>query len=280
MLQDTQNVLRLPDIPVGNDGNGNGFLDGPDAVPIRLSAVDLGAGSSMDGNRGSPGLFQDPGKFDAVAAPHIPAPAELGGHGDVHGFHHGLDDFPCQFRGTHQSRAVAVVDNFPHGAAHVDIQDIRPGVLHGDLGGLRHAHRVAAEDLNGGGVLPRKLPQKGKGLLILIAKGLGGDQLRAGIARPQLRADPAEGRVGDAGHGGQRQFRGNRDGSDVHGTRLLSSGDERFSSPASYHNFGEMSTSAFSRAAARPRPVLSLPFCNLFPASPRSFSRQFLSKQV
>ena len=162
--------------------------------------------ASLDGNRGSPGLFQDPGKFDAVAAPHIPAPAELGGHGDVHGFHHGLDDFPCQFRGTHQSRAVAVVDNLAHWTAHIDIQHIRAGKFDSNPGGLGHTIRLMTENLHSSGMLTRELLQKPEGFPITVAKRFGGNQLRAGIAGPQLRADLTESSVGNASHRSQGQL--------------------------------------------------------------------------
>ena len=44
-------------------------------------------------------------------------------------------------------------------------------------------------------MFPRELLQQGQGLLVVIAQGLGGDELCDGISRPQLRADLAEGDV-------------------------------------------------------------------------------------
>ena len=78
-------------------------------------------------------------------------------------------------------------------------------MLQGDLGCLCHADRVTAEDLHCRRVLPGKLLEQGQGLFVVVAQGLGGDELRDGISRPQFRADLAEGDVRDPGHGGQGQ---------------------------------------------------------------------------
>ena len=79
-------------------------------------------------------------------------------------------------------------------------------MLDGDLGRLRHAHGVIAEDLHGRRVLPRELLEEGEGLFVVIAQRLGGDQLRAGKARAHLGADLAESNVRHPCHGGKRQL--------------------------------------------------------------------------
>ena len=90
-------------------------------------------------------------------------------------------------------------------------------MLQGDLGCLCHADRVTAEDLHCRRVLPGKLLEQGQGLLVVVAQGLGGDELRDGISRPQFRADLAEGDVRDPGHGRQSQLGMNFDRTDPHG---------------------------------------------------------------
>ena len=170
----------------------------------------------MDRHCGHAGGLQRFGKLHAVAAAHVPAPAELGGDGDVYGFHHSLHNAAGLLRVFHQRGAVAVVDDLCHGAAHVDVDDVRPGVLQGDLGGLRHADGVAAEDLHRRGMLTGKLLQQGKCLFIAIAQGLGGDQLRDGVTRAQLGTDLAEGHIGHAGHRCQCQAGFDLHVSDIH----------------------------------------------------------------
>ena len=205
MLENADRVLRLPDIAVGDHRDGHSLLHRPNAGPVRLTAVHLGPGPAVDRHGGGPCLLQDSGELHAVAAAHVPAPAELGGHRHRDGFHHCLHDASGLFRVLHQGGSVAVVDDLAHGAAHVQVHHIRPGMLQGDLGCLCHADRVTAEDLHCRRVLPGKLLEQGQGLLVVVAQGLGGDELRDGISRPQFRADLAEGDVRDPGHGGQGQ---------------------------------------------------------------------------
>ena len=90
-----------------------------------------------------------------------------------------------------------------HRAAHVDVDDVRPGLLQGQGGPLFHTGLVAAKDLDGGGPFPRPQLQQGGGLFIPIAQGLGADHLSDGVAAGQLPAHGAEGQVGHPGHGGQ-----------------------------------------------------------------------------
>ena len=78
-------------------------------------------------------------------------------------------------------------------------------MLDGNLRRLGHTDGVAAENLHGGGVLAGELLKQGEGLFVVIAQGLGGDQLRDRVARPQLGADLAKGHIRDACHGGQSQ---------------------------------------------------------------------------
>ena len=172
----------------------------------------------MDRHGGHACLLQSLGELHAVAAAHVPAPAEFGRDGSVRqGFHHGLHDAARLLRVFHQRRAVAVVHDFSHGTAHIDVQDVCPGDLYGDLSGLRHADRIAAEDLHGGRVLPGKLGQQGEGFFVVVAEGLGGDELRDRVASSQFGADLTEGHVRDAGHGSQGQPGGDLNITDAHG---------------------------------------------------------------
>ena len=144
------------------------------------------------------------------------APAELGGDRHGHGLDDRLHDAARLFRIFHQRSAVAVVDDFGHGTAHVDVDDVGAGMLNGDLSGLCHADRVTAENLYGGGVLAGELLQQRKRLFIVIAQGLGRDQLRNGVTGAQLGTDLAEGHIRYAGHGGQCQAGVDLNGSNSH----------------------------------------------------------------
>ena len=170
----------------------------------------------MDGDGGGPGGFQHLGHLHAVAAAHVPAPADLGRHRNGNGGVHRLHDAPREIRAAHQGGAVAVIHDLPHGAAHVQVDDLRPGLFQGDGGGLRHAGGIAAENLHRRRTLLRKAAQQGKGFFIAEAQGLGGDELRAGKGGALLPAEKAEGGVGNAGHGGQHQGRFQGDVADLH----------------------------------------------------------------
>ncbi len=99
-----------------------------------------------------------------------------------------------------------------------------PDTSVGDGRRLLHAHRVAAEDLGGGGVLPLPQLQQGDGLFVLVAQGLGADHLRAGEPRPLLPADGAEGHVGHPRHGGQGQGRFDFDSSNGYHIKIVRAG--------------------------------------------------------
>ena len=164
----------------------------------------------MDGEGGNTRVLQPFGKLQIVQVAPVPAQANFGGDRPAsRPANDGGGHFGGFLRVPGQARALPVVAHLGHRAAHVDVDDVRPGVLGGFGGGLFHGLLIAAEKLDGGGVLPLAQLQQGEGLSVLIAEGLGGDHLSDGVARPQLPADSAEGKVGDPRHGGQHQ--GGRD---------------------------------------------------------------------
>ena len=149
-------------------------------------------------------------------------PQTLRRYGELTARFEGLGDPGGLLRVPHQGAAVAVGDDLPHRAAHVDVDQVRPGDLRRDTRRLRHAHGVAAENLGAGRVLPGGQLQQAPAFFVLIAQGLGADHLRDRQARPQLPADQPEGQVRHPRHGGQHQPRGNFHRSDFHAAALLS----------------------------------------------------------
>ena len=205
MAQNPHRILRGKDIAVGDDRDRDGLLDLADGVPVRPAAVHLDPGPAMDGEGRNACLLQGQGDLHGVQAALVPAPADLGRDGDGRGLYHRLRDAGRLFRIPHEGGAVAVGDDFSHGTTHVDVNDVRAGKLRGHLGRLCHTGGITSEQLDGGGVFPRKKLQKLLRLLIVIAERLGGDQLCIGVARALLRADLAERDVRDARHGGESQ---------------------------------------------------------------------------
>ena len=204
-LQDLQAVLRRKNIAVGDHGDGHRLLYLADGDPVRLPAVHLGAGAAVNGHRRHACLLQYLCQLHGVDAALVPTPAHLHRYRDAAGLYHRLGDTSRLFRILHQGRAVAVGDHLSHGAAHVDVDDLRAGHLRRDLGGLRHTGDVAAKNLGRRGMLVGRHFQQGAAFFVLIAQRLGADQLRAGIACPQLAADLAERHIRHPRHGGQCQ---------------------------------------------------------------------------
>ena len=219
-LQDAHRVLRGEDVAVGDDRHGHRLLHLPDGDPVRLPAVHLGTGAAVDGDGADARLLQHFCQLHRVDAALVPAPAHFYRHGHGAGLDHGLGQARRLLRVAHQGGAVAVGHHLSHGAAHVDVDDVRAGHLRRDDGGLGHAGDIAAEDLGGGGTLVGRQLQQTAALFILIAQRLGADQLRAAHTGAQLAAYLAEGHVGDAGHRRQIQLGVDLYVSDVH-ERLL-----------------------------------------------------------
>ena len=171
----------------------------------------------MDSDGADPHLLQHFRQLHGVDAALVPAAAHFHRHRHGAGLHHRLCNTGGLLRVLHQRRAVAVGHHLAHRTPHIDVDERRAGHLRRDLGGLRHALDVAAEDLGGGGTLVVRQLQKTAALFVLIAQGLGADQLGAAHVGAQLPADLAEGHVRDARHRRQIQFSVNSDVSDLHG---------------------------------------------------------------
>ena len=215
VAEDAGGVLAGEHVPVGDDGDGEGLLDLPNVVPIGGAGVHLHLGPAVEGDGGHPHGFQHLGQVQADDVPLVPAQAHLHGDGGAPGpADHRLGHPAGLVQVPQQAGAVPVVGHFGHGAAHVDVDDVRVGHLPDDGSPLLHAGQVAAEDLHPAGVLLRAQLHEGEGLFILIAQGFGADHLGDGVGRPQLPADGAEGQVGDPRHGGQHQGRGDMDRTD------------------------------------------------------------------
>ena len=161
----------------------------------------------MDGHGGHPHILHAPGKLHTVDGALVPAQTEF--HGDrLAGGppHHGGGHSGSLLRVLHQGGAIPGPGDFGHGTAHVDVDDVRPGLLQGQGSALLHGGLVAAENLDGTGVLSLAQGEEGGGLFISIAQGLGADHLGDGVTAGQLPAYGAEGHVGDPRHGSQHDF--------------------------------------------------------------------------
>ena len=203
VAQDVGRVLAGENVPVCDDGDLHRLLDLADDVPVRLAGVHLYPGAAVDAESVRPGALQHPGKFHRVHAAPVPALAELHRDGDGHGLLHRLHDLPGQLRRAHQGGAVPGFHDLPHGAAHVDVQELRAGELQRHGRGLGQHLRLVAEELHRQGALLRQAVEQGLGLFVPVAERPGGDHLRDGKGGALLPAEGAEGEVRHSRHGRQ-----------------------------------------------------------------------------
>ena len=158
----------------------------------------------MDCNGCCAVVLEDLGQFHHIDAAPVPAQSGFHRHRHIHGVSHRPDNAPSQSRVLHQGAAVAVVDDFGHGAAHIEIEKITAGVGQGQFGSLGHDLRIVAENLCATQAC-RRFFQKADAFFILIDQGTGGHHLRHRHRRPHPGADGPEGQIRDAGHGRQHR---------------------------------------------------------------------------
>ena len=204
------------DIAVGDHRDGHRLLDRPDAVPVRLAAVHLGPGPAVDRHGGGPRLLQDLANSTQLQLPMSQPRRNLAVTGTETAFTTASMMRPA-FSGSFIRAAPSPLPTiFPMGQPMFRSTMSAPSAP-GRSGPPRPCRPGRCRRSAPPRVLPRELLQQGQRLLVVIAQGLGGDELRDGISRPQLRADLAEGDVRDPGHGGQGQAGIDGDSSDVQG---------------------------------------------------------------
>ena len=197
-------VLAGGDVAVGRHRDGDGLLDRADDVPVGLAGVHLHAGAPVHRQGRRAGLLGHAGEGHGVDAAPVPALAELHRHRHADALAHRLDDARGALHIAHQGRAVPGLDDLAHGAAHVDIHDLRAGERQRQGRGLGHDLRLMAEDLHRGGMLPLRQVAESFGLFVPVAQGAGGDHLRGGQGGALLPAEGAEGEIRHPRHGGQQ----------------------------------------------------------------------------
>ena len=166
-------------------------------------------------------LLEHFGKLHGVDTALVPAAAHFRRDGHLDGAHDRLGNARGLFGIFHQRAAVAVFDDLAHGAAHVDIQDVRAGNFDRHLRSLGHAVHIAAKDLRGKRLFARKRTKQLRGLRVVVAQRLGAHKLCDGVARAFFGADLAECSVRHARHRRERELRFNFYRSDLHSPPLF-----------------------------------------------------------
>jgi len=152
------------------------------------------------------------GAFDRML---VPAAADLHGQGNLDRRAHGADGLGALSGLPHQGGTRPCLRNLGHGAAHVQVDDVR-ALVRQNAGGLGQVLGLGAQDLHGDGLL---LGQVGGDLhraLAVVDQGLGADLLARGQRAAELLADQAERGVGNARHGSETDGTSRWMGADVH----------------------------------------------------------------
>jgi len=144
--------------------------------------------------------FTDSGNFHRVDHIFIPALSDFHRDRNIYSIFHRGGNFAAELRGFHQRRAGAVAAYFWRGAAHVDVDDVAVRMRAQIMRRFGHGLRVAAEQLQGHRMLMGINRAHLKGLGVMVMQGLVADHLADAQGRPELAADRAESRAGDARH--------------------------------------------------------------------------------
>ena len=216
------------DVAVGNDRDAGLLLHRRNQLIAGRASVHLLTGAAMDGQRGHPGLFSNPGNAQDVFLAIGVAQPGFQGHRHVHRSDHGVEQALDQRLILQQGRTGQTVADFFDWAAHVDVHDL------GTVGHLKPRRlgqfdRVGPGDLcRDGGDFPVKIGTK-QAFLPGIQGLVGGHHFADRMACAQPLAQGAKWPVGDARHGGHHQAIGQGVRTDVHG--VLGSGFRGASGP-------------------------------------------------
>ena len=183
------------------------LFDGGDEFVLRLPAIHLAAGASVDGKGGDACVFGDLGDGENVFVFIVPAEPCFKGNGHVYGAHDGVENLRDEGFVLQQGAACEHVAHFFNGAAHVDVDDLRAKgdvVLRGDgkLGG------VAACDLHGDDAAFACVVLAVAGFGGVLQIGVHGYHFAGGPLCAELAGELAKGQVGDACHRGEGKLGG------------------------------------------------------------------------
>ena len=162
----------------------------------------------MDRNGLGAGGLHRLGQFYHVDAAPVPAQPAFHRDGNRDSMGHGFHNPGGQRNVLHESRAVAVTDYLGHGTAHVDVNEVTAGNLHGQGCPLGHYFGIIAKNLSS---YHRTFvfPQKPGALPVPVHQGPGGYHLRYCEAGAHSGAYGSKRPVRHPGHGRQGQVAGN-----------------------------------------------------------------------
>ena len=159
----------------------------------------------MDGDRRRAGSLRDPGDFGGVDGIRVKARANLHRERLFQAACYGVNDFPGELRIPHERRALAIVHDLRHGAAHVNVNKIKMILDSRCL--FCHDLRLGAEKLRADRPLPVGYLQQTISVAVSVGHRLGADHFRDHHVNALLFAELPEGAVRDARHRGKEDRR-------------------------------------------------------------------------
>ena len=114
-------IFGIQKISISYDRNGYGIFDLGDNVPIGFAGIILLSCPAMYGNGCHTGIFRNLCHFHGIDMGIVKTFADLDCDRLLNGFYRFSHDLPCQFGIFHQCGAVAVINDFWHRTAHIDI---------------------------------------------------------------------------------------------------------------------------------------------------------------
>ena len=168
-------------------------------VVRRAASVHLLAGAAVHGDGGDARLLGGFGDGEDVFAAFAIAEAGFQGNRHAGRRHHGAQDVAHQFLVLQQGTARQHIAHLLHGAAHVDVDDLR-ALFHVVTRRLGHFLRVAARNLHRAYARFTGKIAAVQAFFRLPQRGVAVEHLADRIARAKLPRQRAEGLVGNPRH--------------------------------------------------------------------------------
>ena len=149
LLAHPQRVLPAGHVAVADHGDGHAPLELPDGAPIGAAFVKLASRARVQRNHLRAALLRQLPQQQIGFTPCFKPQPHLDRHRHMRSLRDRRDDFRRAHRLLHQRAALAVADDFGHGAAHVDIQQRIAPAARQFLRRARHDFRLVAEKLQG-----------------------------------------------------------------------------------------------------------------------------------
>ena len=200
-------IFETIDIAVDDDRNRDSIFHCTHRCPVGSAFVELAAGAAMHGDELHARLLGAARQFRRVARRIVPAKPHFQRDRHIRRFDHGVDQGQRVIEIAHQCRSRLAAGDMPGRTAHIDVDDIGPGVL-GDLRALAHPACFATGNLHDMKSRAVIFSAAARHALLRRAPAAGERRARSHFRNHQPGAEPrrlaAERRIGHAGHRRQK----------------------------------------------------------------------------